>query len=175
MPFKRVAPGWSSDASVVPSLQHKLESSAAEIGELAEVCRPRRVPTHRCVTPRAALQVQQLLAFGEQLDIGACSAPEAGPATAADVGMPADALRASVSAALATVAVHCESRVAAAVGEAFYTIGPGGEELLAPTGLLLKQGDSCALHYRHLAIQMVRQLPPFRPSWASNRGLRRDA
>ena len=54
--------------------------------------------------------------------------------------------------------VHVESRVAAAVGEAFYTIGPGGEELMACVGVQLRDTDATALHYRHLATQMARAL-----------------
>ena len=37
--------------------------------------------------------------------------------------------------------LHVESRIASAVGEGFYTIGPGGEELLAAVGLVLKPTD----------------------------------
>lgn len=63
-----------------------------------------------------------------------------------------------LTAAFATFHLHVESRLTAAVGQGFYTIGPCGEEMLAPIGLLLEQTDHTALHYRHLAVQIARQL-----------------
>ena len=44
------------------------------------------------------------------------------------------------------------------IGEGFYTIGPCGEELLGAVGLRLEDGDDAALHYRHLATNVVRSL-----------------
>jgi len=58
----------------------------------------------------------------------------------------------------ATTISHVESRQAAVVGEGYYTIGPGGEELLACAGRLLRSTDPTALHYRHLSTQFARHL-----------------
>ena len=63
-----------------------------------------------------------------------------------------------VDGAFATFALHIESRVANLVGKGFYTIGPCGEELVAPVGLVLRPSDPTALHYRHLAPSIVRRL-----------------
>jgi TPP-dependent pyruvate/acetoin dehydrogenase alpha subunit/pyruvate/2-oxoglutarate/acetoin dehydrogenase E1 component len=59
---------------------------------------------------------------------------------------------------MATFALHCESRIASLKGEGFYTIGPCGEELMGGVGLALRTNDMTALHYRHLATQLVRQI-----------------
>ena len=48
-------------------------------------------------------------------------------------------------------------------GEGFYTIGPCGEEAMAAVGLTLRPTDPMALHYRHLASQLARQLKANRP------------
>ena len=61
---------------------------------------------------------------------------------------------------MATFALHVESRCASALGEGFYTIGPCGEELMAAVGLVLRQDDAAALHYRHLATQVARHAWP---------------
>jgi len=63
-----------------------------------------------------------------------------------------------VQSALMTHCLHLQSRVSAFKGEAFYTIGPCGEECMAPVGLVLDQHDSMALHYRHLSTQLARIL-----------------
>uniref|UniRef100_A0A0G4GCD1 Transketolase-like pyrimidine-binding domain-containing protein n=1 Tax=Chromera velia CCMP2878 TaxID=1169474 RepID=A0A0G4GCD1_9ALVE len=68
-----------------------------------------------------------------------------------------------VVAGLATFALHVESRIAALIGEGFYTIGPCGEELTAVFGSLLKQTDAIALHYRHVSALISRQLSAGRP------------
>jgi len=64
---------------------------------------------------------------------------------------------ASLDASMATMALHVHARIAALVGEGFYTIGPCGEESLSTIGSLLRPCDSSALHYRHTAISMARQ------------------
>lgn len=61
-------------------------------------------------------------------------------------------------AAMMTYALHAESRVASMTGRGFYTIGPCGEELLAPIGYLAEVTDPVALHYRHLSVQLARRL-----------------
>ena len=70
----------------------------------------------------------------------------------------ADQTRLVVDAGLATFHLHVEARIAAYCGEGFYTIGPCGEELLGAVGLVLEDGDGAALHYRHLATNVVRSL-----------------
>ncbi len=64
----------------------------------------------------------------------------------------------SLDTSMATLALHVNARIASSVGKGFYTIGPCGEESLAPVGVLLKEYDSSALHYRHTAISLARQL-----------------
>jgi hypothetical protein len=51
-----------------------------------------------------------------------------------------------------------ESRIASLIGQAFYTIGPCGEELISAVGLVLRNFDPIALHYRHVGAQIARQL-----------------
>jgi pyruvate/2-oxoglutarate/acetoin dehydrogenase E1 component/TPP-dependent pyruvate/acetoin dehydrogenase alpha subunit len=64
----------------------------------------------------------------------------------------------AVDASLITFCLHVEARIASLIGEGFYTIGPCGEETLSPAGLCLQEDDSLALHYRHVAINICRQL-----------------
>ena len=45
-----------------------------------------------------------------------------------------------------------------ACAQGFYTIGPCGEEALGAAALALRPDDAVALHYRHLAVSVVRQL-----------------
>jgi TPP-dependent pyruvate/acetoin dehydrogenase alpha subunit len=63
-----------------------------------------------------------------------------------------------VDAALATFLLHCEARIASSRGKGFYTIGPCGEEMLACIGVCLEETDTSALHYRHVAAEVARQL-----------------
>jgi hypothetical protein len=102
-------------------------------------------------------EVIQFQRFIDQLDAGSCQLP-AGLQSFEEVGMDKTACMAVLTAALATQASHVESRMASVVGEGYYTIGPGGEELLACVGLQLRQTDPMALHYRHLATQFARHL-----------------
>jgi hypothetical protein len=114
-------------------------AAAAELEKLPEVIERRR--------------------FGEQLRRGTCAPPPSGGRTLQDAGMGgAEALQA-LDAAFLTCLLHAESRVASALGQGFYTIGPCGEELLSAVGVALRPGEDCtALHYRHLATQLARQL-----------------
>lgn len=64
----------------------------------------------------------------------------------------------SLEASMATLALHVNARIASSVGKGYYTIGPCGEESLSPVGVLLNDHDSSALHYRHTAISLARQL-----------------
>jgi 2-oxoisovalerate dehydrogenase E1 component len=68
------------------------------------------------------------------------------------------AAAAVVDAAFATFALHIESRIASLLSHGFYTIGPCGEENLAPVGMVLRPTDPTALHYRHLAVAIARRL-----------------
>lgn len=85
------------------------------------------------------------------------SSPHLGPDAAPD--MTREQALAAVEAGILTFVSHAEARVASSLGEAFYTIGPCGEELLAVVGQLLEPTDAMALHYRHLATQVARHLP----------------
>jgi 2-oxoisovalerate dehydrogenase E1 component len=67
-------------------------------------------------------------------------------------------IRRSLDAAMVTFCLHIESRIAALVGQGFYTIGPCGEEALSSAGNTFQRQDSVALHYRHLGINVARQL-----------------
>lgn len=65
----------------------------------------------------------------------------------------------TLDAALATFGLHVEARIAAVMGAGFYTIGPCGEEAISAAGLCLQPNtDSLALHYRHVGVNLCRQL-----------------
>ena len=64
----------------------------------------------------------------------------------------------TLDAAMVTFCVHVEARIAALVGQGFYTIGPCGEEALSSAANAFQAQDSVALHYRHLGINVSRQL-----------------
>lgn len=64
----------------------------------------------------------------------------------------------SLEAGIATFSLHVHARIASLVGKGFYTIGPCGEELLAAGAMALQENDSTALHYRHTAMSIARQL-----------------
>jgi 2-oxoisovalerate dehydrogenase E1 component len=51
-----------------------------------------------------------------------------------------------------------EARIASFLGRGYYTIGPCGEELLGFVGLNFQNYDLTALHYRHLATSISRQM-----------------
>ncbi|MDP2434318.1 MAG: thiamine pyrophosphate-dependent enzyme [archaeon] len=72
-------------------------------------------------------------------------------------GMSREQVRTVLKLGMATQLLHREARVASFLGKGFYTIGPCGEELLGAVGLHLSATDPVALHYRHIATQMVRQ------------------
>ena len=73
-------------------------------------------------------------------------------------GMSKDQYLTALDGALMTSLLHMEARVASNIGQGFYTIGPCGEELLGAASLHLRDSDSVALHYRHTANSIVRQL-----------------
>eukprot|EP00039_Didymoeca_costata_P012091 m.172946 g.172946 ORF g.172946 m.172946 type:complete len:817 (+) comp15379_c0_seq5:135-2585(+) len=109
------------------------------------------------------IEVQTLNQFLQELKMNASKqhGPEesiAGRKKMVEAGMSESQCREVVTAGLVTMVLHVEARVAAALGEGFYTIGPGGEELMGCIGAQLKDTDSMALHYRHLATQIARQL-----------------
>jgi len=60
-------------------------------------------------------------------------------------------------ASLGTFLLHVEARIASYISEGFYTIGPCGEELVSVLGLIGKETDPFALHYRHVGVQLTRQ------------------
>ncbi len=63
-----------------------------------------------------------------------------------------------LDATLATFLLHVEARIASSKGIGFYTIGPCGEETLASIGSCFQSNDASALHYRHVAAEVARQL-----------------
>eukprot|EP01031_Cornospumella_fuschlensis_P030897 gene30897-37336_t len=67
-------------------------------------------------------------------------------------------LKVAMKGGLLTYLLHCEARVASFLGKGFYTIGPCGEELVGLTSLHLSEKDLVALHYRHVANSVTRQL-----------------
>jgi 2-oxoisovalerate dehydrogenase E1 component len=93
--------------------------------------------------------------------VESCSNPSATPAAAATTYvhvMTRHQIRTTLDAALTAFCLHVEARIAALCGRGFYTIGPCGEELLAAAAFALQPTDSVALHYRHIAVNMARQL-----------------
>lgn len=111
----------------------------------------------------ALSEVHQLREFARQLETGACDAPASEFASLAAAGLTAETAQQVLQAGLATMVIHVESRIAALLGQGFYTIGPGGEELLGAIGAQLRPDDAMALHYRHLSAQIARQLRAGRP------------
>jgi len=131
--------------------------STAAVSEAPESLSERR----RANAPKLAElpEVVQRQRFAQQLAEGSCARLGGSPdANACVSSMGRELVLEAIWAGMATLLLHAESRVASACGKAFYTIGPCGEESLAPLGQLLEEGDSMALHYRHLAIQIARQL-----------------
>eukprot|EP01134_Creolimax_fragrantissima_P006074 CFRG6074T1 len=108
---------------------------------------------------RNIVEVQQSTNFRQQLQNGTCQLPanDAG-LTFESVGMDKSNVKIAIESGFATEHLHIESRIASALGQGFYTIGPGGEELMSIVGQVLRPTDSLALHYRHLAAQVARQL-----------------
>ena len=121
-------------ASPLPALRAE---RAAEISQLAEVLQRER--------------------FQRQLNEAACQPPAVGSTRGLGDMSIADA-ELALDAGFLTFLVHVESRISSAVGQGFYTIGPCGEELMAAVGCALRPTDAMALHYRHLATQLTRQL-----------------
>ena len=74
------------------------------------------------------------------------------------VDMSPETAKIVTQAGFASFLLHCEGRIASFVGKAFYTIGPCGEELMGVLGAAARKDDAVALHYRHLAVQIARQL-----------------
>lgn len=66
--------------------------------------------------------------------------------------------RVLLQSSLSTFLLHIQARIASLVGAGYYTIGPCGEETTSVFGLMLQQHDPSALHYRHLAATISRQL-----------------
>ena len=73
-----------------------------------------------------------------------------------DTDLNKDDVKLLLEASYSTFLLHVESRIAASIGEGYYTIGPCGEENLSAIGLALRADDSVALHYRHLSTQIAR-------------------
>ncbi len=104
------------------------------------------------------------------LNVSFLHIPVVDPAAQADArtritaaGITNEELQSVLTAALTTFLVHVESRAAAIMGQGFYTIGPCGEELMAAAALAIQPKDAVALHYRHVATQIMRQLRASKP------------
>lgn len=137
--LKSSAPLQFTHARAVATLAEKRAAQAAQIGKLAEVRRRDE--------------------FRTQLKEGACAQHDReSHLSFRDVGLKTDDVRLLLDAGFATFLLHVEARVANHVGEAFYTIGPCGEELLAAVGLVLRSSDPAALHYRHLGTTLARAI-----------------
>lgn len=106
------------------------------------------------------MEVSASEAFKRELEIGviACDPYSSGPVSLEDSGMSREQYKTTITAAFATSLLHKEARVASALGEGFYSIGPAGEEPLGAAAYALEPTDAVALHYRHLATSIVRQL-----------------
>ena len=100
-------------------------------------------------------EVRQHQIFKSDLIAGACKLPSDGVRSLAEAGMDQHDVTQAIRAGMATSLLHMESRICSSLGQGFYTIGPGGEELMAAIGLLLRPSDMVALHYRHLATQVL--------------------
>eukprot|EP00053_Salpingoeca_punica_P011422 m.101829 g.101829 ORF g.101829 m.101829 type:complete len:783 (-) comp15670_c0_seq2:1623-3971(-) len=98
----------------------------------------------------------QYTQFLKSLESGSCEA--LCKQSLSDSGISPATFLTVLDAGMATFLLHVESRISSALGEGFYTIGPCGEELQGIWGALLRPTDAVALHYRHLATQIVRQL-----------------
>jgi TPP-dependent pyruvate/acetoin dehydrogenase alpha subunit len=104
-------------------------------------------------------EVREDVAFEELLRTSSLPAADAFPlGTGRAHTMTRDQVMRVLEAGFVTSLLHCESRVAALLGEGFYTIGPGGEELLAAAGVPIQEQDLTALHYRHVGTQIARHL-----------------
>lgn len=104
-------------------------------------------------------EVRQRNEFLSQLDSGACAAHVCSDSlNFKSAGLSPDDISIALEAGLATFLLHIESVIANQCGEAFYTIGPCGEELLSAVGLALRPTDAAALHYRHLSTSLTRAL-----------------
>ena len=101
-------------------------------------------------------EVRSASEFASRLDAALETAPA--PADAEFLSENAAAVNLALDAAMATTALHTQSRIAAFEGYGYYTIGPCGEELLSSLALALRPTDPVALHYRHLSTLLARQL-----------------
>ena len=107
------------------------------------------------------LEVQQRIKFRERLLGATSTASRRTPISSTHVnttGHQHHQFLKTVDAGLLTFLLHCEARIASSLGYGFYTIGPCGEELLGSIAHHLRPTDSVALHYRHLATSITRQL-----------------
>jgi 2-oxoisovalerate dehydrogenase E1 component len=133
----------ATSAGLAPSRLASLRADrAADIVKLVEV-------QHRSAFSR-------LLSDGAALEAAGAARPPR--ASFADAGVSPEEAMLAIEAGFHTFNMHVESRIASLLGEGFYTIGPCGEELMAGVGLALRPTDPAALHYRHLGVQVARQL-----------------
>jgi pyruvate/2-oxoglutarate/acetoin dehydrogenase E1 component/TPP-dependent pyruvate/acetoin dehydrogenase alpha subunit len=84
-------------------------------------------------------------------------------------------IRTTLDASMATFALHLHARIASLVGQGFYTIGPCGEELLSSAAWSFTPKDSVALHYRHVGVNIARQLAQVETTTRTNSNYGEDA
>lgn len=115
-----------------------------------------RKANHKVIKDLAEFKQRDI--FHQQLKAAAAGAHDKPKLDASEISLKPDDIRLVLKASLATFLLHVEGRIAASVGQGFYTIGPCGEELLSIVGLSLHATDPSALHYRHVGTAVMRAL-----------------
>lgn len=115
-----------------------------------------RKANHKVIKDLAEYKQRDI--FLQYLKLAAQEAPEKIKGDLSEISLKPDDVRLVLKSSLATFLLHIEARIAASVGQGFYTIGPCGEELLSIVGLSLHATDPSALHYRHVGTAVMRQL-----------------
>ena len=136
--------GREAGSQVVPSIDPSIRQGNLDYRELRRL---------KLTEIEKLSEWQQMESFQRYLDT-----PSFSDSSKVDCQISRKNLELAIEAAFATMAISLESRIAALLGQGFYTIGPGGEELAAVFGLVLRPTDAMALHYRHLGAQIARQL-----------------
>lgn len=134
----------TTDESLMARLRHEYRSDIQELPEYHAQTNLLNFLKHQADDPTSGSSVVQ---------------PPVPPADGYKHLLTPDQIRLTLDAAMATFSVHVQARIASLVGQGYYTIGPCGEELLASVAHTLDlQGDTMALHYRHLGVNMAAQL-----------------
>eukprot|EP01065_Artemidia_motanka_P042786 TRINITY_DN5793_c1_g1_i1.p1 TRINITY_DN5793_c1_g1~~TRINITY_DN5793_c1_g1_i1.p1 ORF type:complete len:824 (+),score=262.69 TRINITY_DN5793_c1_g1_i1:72-2543(+) len=158
------APRWVAGPAPLPSRDEWYGKEAGSTAPTVptDPLKPHDMPAMREMRAKdiAALpEVLQAQRFAEELRTGDLEVPSTMlNHTLETAGMEPETLMQLIKGGMATSLLHVEARVSALLGVGFYTIGPGGEELTGVAGLALRPTDGMALHYRHTAAQVCRQL-----------------